>query len=348
MDPKNPNQHQVPNFLNPPPPPQRQNQSMGDISNGDNNEDDNGVNKQAEIKDLQIMVADREVSKRQQQQQRLVLGPKRGSNKDRHTKVEGRGRRIRMPALCAARIFQLTRELGHKSDGETIQWLLQQAEPSIIAATGTGTVPASAMANAAAAGGSGGSLSMGLVMSHDLGGGGIGGSGSNSRPTWPIVGIGGAGEGEAGGGGGASSAHHHNLPSGLWPNVGLQPPSSGGGGGAGVSTAGLMSENGGSGGGGYRIGFSGFDFPGVSNIGPMSFASILGSGSNNQMPGLELGLSQDGNVGVLNPQAFTQIYHQMGHARVLHHHHHHHQQHPHENQQETSENDDDSQGSGRR
>nr|CDM85809.1 unnamed protein product [Triticum aestivum] len=236
----------------------------------------------------------------QQQQQAVVaaaaaagdrrvqaLGPKRSSNKDRHTKVDGRGRRIRMPALCAARIFQLTRELGHKSDGETVQWLLQQAEPAIVAATGTGTIPASALSSVAP---------------------------SLPSPTSALAGR---------------PHHHHHM----WG----PPPAS-----AGFSQAGFMNSSGADGGGigglMQRIGLpAGIELPGGGAGGMgghIGFAPMFAGHAAAAIPGLELGLSQEGHIGVL-----SQFYHQVGGAAgasgQLHHHHE--QQHHQQQQQQDGE-----------
>ncbi|XP_047054225.1 transcription factor TCP20-like [Lolium rigidum] len=239
---------------------------------------------------------------------RRVLGPKRSSNKDRHTKVDGRGRRIRMPALCAARIFQLTRELGHKSDGETVQWLLQQAEPAIVAATGTGTIPASALSSVAP---------------------------SLPSPTSALAGR---------------PHHHHHM----W----APPPGS-----AGFSHAGFMNSSGPGADGGViggimqRMGLpAGIELPGGAAGGMgghIGFAPMFASHAA-AMPGLELGLSQEGHIGVLAAQSLGQYYHVGGAGASGHlqhsHQHHQHQQHqqpqPPEDGEEEREDGDSDEESG--
>lgn len=189
------------------------------------------------------------------------------ARKDRHKKVEGRGRRTRMPALCAARIFQLTRELNHKSDGETIQWLLEQAEPSIIAATGTGTTPASALTTT----GSSISKQGNSIPLY-----------SENMTNWTMM-------------NGNSGLSH--LGAGVWPHVSRIGSSS-------VHNLGLAARENPSIAPAYN--FHGVEVPTIA-MDSVGIRAFFG-GHNQQNPDLELGLSQDGYVGLLHSQAFNQFY----------------------------------------
>ncbi|XP_059627017.1 transcription factor PCF1-like [Cornus florida] len=64
-------------------------------------------------------------------------------SKDRHVKVHGRDRRICLALECAKRVFRLSQVLGHRTCGQTIEWLLQQAEPAInaVISTNSSTLP---------------------------------------------------------------------------------------------------------------------------------------------------------------------------------------------------------------
>lgn len=198
-------------------------------------------------------------------QTRAVLAPKRSSTKtkDRHTKVDGRGRRIRIPTLCAARIFQLTRELGHKSDGQTVEWLLRHAEPAIIAATGSGTVPASA-----------------LVSSQSMS------SQNPSTNNWSAGLWGGFSSGFL------NSTISNNIDSNISSNI---------------SSSSSSSNNNVVVSGSNNLGFCSMEPQMITRMNaPMSFTSMLAD----QTPGLHLGLSQDGQIGVMNPVQMSQFFHQ--------------------------------------
>ncbi|EOA18443.1 hypothetical protein CARUB_v10006995mg [Capsella rubella] len=192
------------------------------------NQDTDKKRKQTEVKGFDFVVGDKELKRKKEEEQIQLLG---------------RIRRVRLPVLCAARIYQLTKELGHKTDGETLEWLLQQAEPWIISATGNGIRPVGATTTTES-----------VVVSRPL-------------ITADLMGCYHNTEGEA--------SRSQMAANGLWRNE------------TGQNTTGGFDLN---------YGF-GFDFNGVSEMGF----------GNNQMPELELGLSQDGNVGVLNPQVHQQM-----------------------------------------
>ncbi|KAI7982344.1 Transcription factor TCP7 [Camellia lanceoleosa] len=59
--------------------------------------------------------------------------------KDPHVMVNGQHRRVRLSDKCDERINQLTSRLGHRTKGQTIEWLLYQVQHSINAIFGIDT-----------------------------------------------------------------------------------------------------------------------------------------------------------------------------------------------------------------
>lgn len=66
----------------------------------------------------------------------------RRKSRDQRVIEIGRDRRIRIPAAHVVQMFQLTLELGFKSDGKTIKRIVKHFEDSIIRENSAGTVPA--------------------------------------------------------------------------------------------------------------------------------------------------------------------------------------------------------------
>lgn len=58
---------------------------------------------------------------------------------DRHRKVEGRDRRVLLSPACTRLLSEISIRLGHRTMGETIQWLMVEAKPSVDAVLGHGS-----------------------------------------------------------------------------------------------------------------------------------------------------------------------------------------------------------------
>uniref|UniRef100_A0A6V7QT80 Uncharacterized protein n=1 Tax=Ananas comosus var. bracteatus TaxID=296719 RepID=A0A6V7QT80_ANACO len=276
MDPKGSSKHpqEVPKF----------HQALGLPHSSDKRDDpsagaDAGAERERE-QQLQLVAAAAAADKDESRKQ---LAPKRSSNKDRHTKVDGRGRRIRMPALPSPPSSPPPAPAPSPPPRSPPPPHLPRPPPAAGAAAAHHKLDEMPQGPAAAAA---------------------------ARTNWATMLAG-------------SAANMGRTHPGMWP----PPPQVGGfnsgfllSGGV-AAAAPSASGLGGPGGGGdgsvgsfmQRMGLHGLELAG-GNLGPMSFASML-AGQGQQLPGLELGLSQDGHMGALNAQALSQFYQQMGQGR---------------------------------